>query len=286
MAYLATFLQAGMSPTTAWRELALVEPHLGVPGDVVVALEEHPSVHNAVVQATRTSSHPWRVLGACWWVSRTAGAPLGPALMSLSQAIRDLDATTREIEAALAGPRATMRLIAALPVVAVLGGILGGGPGLGVLLGSPAGWSLLAAGVVMMAGAWWWLRLLAARASPNDDFISIDLDLFQIATSGGLPPERALELVTQVMKDFDLPRPQDSTAHDLSALSRRAGVPVGTLAGVHATLRREKARVDAHERVQKLAVQVVVPLGLLVLPAFVLIAVAPMAVGLWQGGFS
>lgn len=206
--------------------------------------------------------------------------------MSLSQAIRDLDATTREVKAALAGPKATMRLITALPLVAVLGGAIGGGPGLGVLVGSPFGWFVVAGGALMMLGAWWWLRLLADKASPGEEFISLELDLFQIATSGGLLPEKARELVETVSAEYDLPLPGDHTLLNLSALSRRAGIPVGVLAGMHAGLRREQVRVDAHERVQKLAVHVVLPLGLLVLPAFVLIAVAPVALGLWQGGIS
>jgi tight adherence protein B len=210
---------------------------------------------------------------------------MAQALGALSGAIRDLDATHREITAALAGPRATMRLIVSLPFVAALGGLLSGGPGLAVLASAP-GFVLVALGVVMIAGALWWLRLLEDGASPDDGFMSLELDLFQIATSGGLLPERALALVTQVVADFNLPVAPGATMEDLTALSRRAGVPVGALAGASAAVRRERTRIDAHEKVQKLGVHVVLPLGLLVLPAFVLIAVAPMALGLWHGGFA
>jgi len=285
MSYLGTFLTAGLSPGNAWRELALVEPEHAIPHQVVAGVDAGSSVHTSVLECTKDAPIQWRMLGACWCVARTAGAPMGHALGSLATAIRDLDATRREITAALAGPRATMRLIVSLPFVAALGGLLSGGPGLAVL-SSPTGFVLVALGVVMIGGALWWLRLLEDGASPDDGFISLELDLFQIATSGGLLPERALALVNQTVLDFNLPAAPEATLADLTALSRRAGVPVGALAGANAALRRERTRIEAHEKVQKLSVHVVLPLGLLVLPAFVLIAVAPMALGLWQGGFA
>jgi len=284
MAYLATFLQAGLSPVSAWRELALVEADQSVPRAVMSAVDAGHSVHHAVVEATRSAAQEWRMLGACWFVARTSGAPLASALHSLAAALLDLDATRREITAELAGPRATMRLIVALPFLAALGGLLSGGPSVALVLGSPTGLVLIMAGAVMIAGALWWLRLLEHNASPGEGFMSIELDMFQIAASGGLTPERALALVHQATTDFGLPVTTEQSLKGLAALSRRAGVPVGALAAAHSALRREQSKSDAREKVQKLGVHVVLPLGLLVLPAFVLIAVAPMALSLWQGG--
>ncbi len=286
MAYLATFLHAGLSPVSAWRELALAEADQSVPRAVVSAVDAGHSVHHAVAEATRSASQEWRMLGACWFVARTSGAPMGPALHSLAVALLDLDATRREIAAELAGPRATMRLIVALPFLAALGGLLSGGPSVALVLGSPTGLALIMAGAVMIALALWWLRLLEHHASPGEGFMSVELDMFQIAASGGLTPERAMALVYQATTDFDLPVTTEQALKNLAALSRRAGVPVGALAAAHSALRREQSKSDAREKVQKLGVHVVLPLGLLVLPAFVLIAVAPMALSLWQGGIA
>jgi len=49
---------------------------------------------------------------------------------------------------------------------------------------------------------------------------------------------------------------------------------------------RRRLRTDSQEKVERLGVALVLPLGLLVLPAFVLIAVVPMALGLWGSGMS
>ena len=55
------------------------------------------------------------------------------------------------------------------------------------------------------------------------------------------------------------------------------------LAREHAAHRRRVARSDALRSVGELGVAVVLPLGLLVLPGFVLVAIVPMALGIWSG---
>jgi tight adherence protein B len=85
------------------------------------------------------------------------------------------------------------------------------------------------------------------------------------------------------MAVFGLARAETSQLDGLISLSRRAGVPVAALARSRAALNRDLARTDAEDRLQRLGVAVVLPLGVLVLPAFVLLAVVPMALILWDG---
>lgn len=286
VSYLAAFIQAGLSPGGAWIELGRVFPDHPVPHLVAEAMARHESVAEAVARISRDHDHDWRALGACWSLARLSGAPLGPALHALSEALLDAEATRREIRAAMAGPRATMRLIAVLPLIAVLGGGIGGLDHQSVLFTTSGGIAVLVVALVMMAGAWWWLRLLAKGASPGQTDWSVEQDLFATATAGGLLPERAMTLVKDVIEDYELTPAPTGAITDLVALSRRAGVPVGRLAIGGASLARTVARNDARRRVERLGVHVVVPLGFLVLPAFVMIAVAPIVLGAWQGGFA
>ena len=112
------------------------------------------------------------------------------------------------------------------------------------------------------------------------------MDLFAIATGGGALPERAQDLVTKVCSEYSLDVGEADSLHNLVSLSRRAGVPVAGLARASARLRRDLGRTNAEERMARLGVSVVMPLGLLVLPAFVLVAVVPMAVSLWEGSLA
>jgi len=282
---LAVLLQAGLSPESAWRELSA---HAGsvVPNTVVEALVATPGINHAVGHVTRESTESWRAVGACWSIARQTGAPVAPALLALSDALLDVARTRREVHVALASPLATIRLVMVLPVVAVLGSLLSGvGEAHAVFL-SPVGLGLMGLGAVMMGVAWWWSHRLADTAKPPEGSHSLELDLFAVACSGGSLPEAAHRLVTHTLVEYDLVPSDHEDVEALTALSRRAGVPVINLATAHAQLWRERVRSDAQERVERLGVMLVVPLGLLVLPAFVLIAVVPMALALWGGNLS
>ena len=281
--YLAAFIGAGMSPGSAWDELA----NQAQQGEVahLIGLETRHGVAlpAAIEMITRQQSQSWRVVGAAWSLARETGAPLAPALRAIGGAIQDTKRTQREITAALAGPRATLRLVLALPLLALVGGLLTGVNAGGVLLASPLGLGALAIGALCFVGAWWWIRLLTTEATPRSALESIPLDLYALALSGGLMPEKARVLVEQALADYRLDEGDAGQIQRLSSLSRRAGVPIAPLAREHARVHRDIARTDAMEKVERLGVAVVLPLGLLVLPGFVMVAVVPMALGLWAG---
>ena len=280
---LAALHQAGLSLPSLWAELARDPRHGQIPLAMTTAIAEGTNAHDALQLLTTDGDPSWRALGACWAIARVSGSPLGPALEALAEALTDISRTQRQITAALAGPKATMRLVMALPVIGIIGGELGGQSSLGFLLGTGLGASVFALGAAMMLGAWWWLRLLAERAKPDPGAIGLEMDLFAIATGGGALPERAHDLVSSVCSEYLVERGEADALNHLVSLSRRAGVPVAGLARASARLRRDLGRTNAEERMARLGVSVVMPLGLLVLPAFVLVAVVPMAVSLWEG---
>lgn len=285
IARLATLLQAGLQPLSAWQELA---NHSGglVCEQVVATALTHRGIHHAIAQVTKEHSVAWRSVGACWTIARQSGAPVGPALMSLADSLSDVATTKREIRVALASPLATIRLVMVLPLVAVVASLLSGVGEAHTVFVSPMGLTVMALGVVMMGGAWWWSQKLAEGATPGEGVFSIELDLFAVACSGGALPEAAHQTVRVALKDYDLAPSPDGDVGALTVLSRRAGVPVIKLATAHAVLLRRRLRTVAQEKVERLGVALVLPLGLLVLPAFVLIAVVPMALALWGSGMS
>lgn len=283
---LAALHQAGLSLPSIWGELARNPLYGEIPVAMTTALEDGVNPHDALQSLTAQADPPWRALGACWAIARVSGAPLGQALEALAEALSDISRTKRRITAALAGPTATMRLVMALPVIGIIGGELGGQSSLAFLLGTGLGASVLALGSAMMLGAWWWLRLLAERAKPDPAAFGLEMDLFAMATGGGAPPERAQDLVASVCSEYSLEVGEADSLQNLVSLSRRAGVPVAGLARSSARARRDLGRTTAEERMARLGVSVVMPLGLLVLPAFVLVAVVPMAVSLWEGSLA
>ncbi|WP_131749151.1 type II secretion system F family protein [Frankia sp. Cppng1_Ct_nod] len=181
---LATELEAGLSPTEALRsavhDVADATGQTRVrqtgrrndtPIDEPLTLDAELA-HGAdpAVVLARFETPTLRQLAAAWRVSQNAGIPLAPLANRLAIVVRAEREQDGEITAALAGPRASGRLVASLPVVGIaLGALLGASP-LEILLGTPAGTACLAVGVTLdLAGLAWINRLTdaAQRRSPT-----------------------------------------------------------------------------------------------------------------------
>ncbi|HEX4655702.1 MAG TPA: type II secretion system F family protein [Mycobacteriales bacterium] len=105
-----------------------------------------------------------RGVAAAWEVTESAGGAVADVLERLGEVL-DVERQNRaDLDAALAAPRATMLLLAALPVFGLaLGQSLGARP-LGVLFHRPLGWAMLATGAALDGVGVAWTRLLVRRA--------------------------------------------------------------------------------------------------------------------------
>lgn len=154
---LAAELAAGLPPGRALARAAAAEPLLGraaaaerLGADVVAALRD---------TAGRPGAAGLARLAAAWELAETIGQPLAPAVRSAAATLRRQLATDRVVAAELASARATARLLALLPVLAL---VLGGTSGTwGFLLGSPAGIACLAVGVGLGAVGLAWIERIA-----------------------------------------------------------------------------------------------------------------------------
>ena len=283
---LAVLLGAGLTPDRAWEEVAIRRGPESVPGQIWRRRREGEHLADAVRDSTRDQSPAWRTVGAAWEVARVSGAPLGPALTSLAEGMRDQDRTTRQVDAELAAPQATLRLVGLLPFLALAGGALGGVDTLGVLVGTTPGLIALVAGLLCLGLAWWWMRLMVQRVMQKRRPPSPRTDVFLVALGGGVNPQRALVEVDRVMGEWGLEASVTEELEELIALSRRAGVPIATLARAQVNHDRDVEATEATRAVGALSVHLVLPLGILVLPAFVLIAVFPLAWSIGAGGIT
>ncbi len=182
---LGGLLRAGRPPHALWTDLENVYADGGTPFSrdalPVLAMARRAaalglSVPNALREAAadgRVSKvegasevrRLWADLAGCLDVAERSGAPLSGILEHYaSQLDAELDAVSAR-ETALAGPRATVVLLAWLPSVGlVLGFALGADP-LHTLTASTLGRLALAAGVLLMVAARVWSGRLVLRAS-------------------------------------------------------------------------------------------------------------------------
>lgn len=170
--HLAGALRAGLAPARAWATLAArsgsarsapqataeaVLPwiELGVPTGRALREVARPSAGSPLVP-----------LAVALDVCDRTGAPAAEVLDGLAAALRAEDAASHETMLALAAPRATVRVMTALPAVGLGMAALLGADIVHILVGTTAGRLCLAAGAAFWAAGHWWIRRLVATADP------------------------------------------------------------------------------------------------------------------------
>jgi tight adherence protein B len=160
-------LTAGRSAEDALcRAVAAVEPpDPAVVRPVAAAARDGGDVPAALAEAARApGAEGLRRLAACWRVSTAVGGSLTVLVEGVITALREAEAHRRDLTAQLAGPRATVRLLALLPALGILMAVgLGMNP-LGFLFGGPAGLGCLVAGAALDVVGVVWIRRMVADA--------------------------------------------------------------------------------------------------------------------------
>lgn len=297
---LGVLLAAGTAPASAWGHVAhagtarvvreIAEAcAAGVPvPDALLAAAESPRETAAAGARfgfrARTGADAdaaahgdaWRAVAAAWEVAERAGAPISSTLAALAESLRDLDQLERETAAALAAPAATARLVMVLPPIGVVFGAALGFDTVSVLFATAPGWACLAAGGALLFGARAWNRRLLRSARRSEVTPGLRLDLLAVAMSGGAAIDRGVEAVAGAMERCGLEVDDATAAEETLELSRRAGVPAAHLLRTEAQEQRRRARGEGAKRAATLGVTLMLPLALCVLPAFMLLGVAPL----------
>lgn len=307
---LATIVSSGSGVRQAWSALASTLP-AGDLQDLSRAAASGADPRRAAGSHLQRSEMV-SALGAALAVSARTGAPTAEMLQSLADALRDLHDAAQARRSAFAGPRSTARILLVLPLAGLgLGMLLGGDP-LRLLLVSPVGNLLGLTGLALTLLGWWWMRHLIRRADPPREHRvdpSVGLELIAGALESGLPLARAVAAVGDSLG----PGPDASALNRLatalaagvpaahatrvlppawSALEQSAALAEGTGADLARVLRsaardarRGHAR-DAEVLAAQLAVRLVMPTGLTLLPAFVALGIIPTVMSLLGGTFS
>lgn len=104
-----------------------------------------------------------RQLSACWQVATATGTGLSAAVTRLAASARTAEDVRVNLEGQLAGPRATARMLALLPLIGLGFGMMMGADPLAWLFGTPPGLACLTAGVgLTVLGTVWTGRIAAA----------------------------------------------------------------------------------------------------------------------------
>jgi tight adherence protein B len=172
---LGVLLRAGLPPPLAWAELARPPAHpvvLALGGAAAAVAERGGDVAAALRDAAREvgadAAPAVAGLGAVCEVAQRTGAPVADVLVRYAEHLgAEMDAQDA-VHAALAAPRATAKVLLALPPVGLLLGTAVGADPVRVLVSTPAGRVSAAVGTacLLLAGIWTRRLLRSVREGP------------------------------------------------------------------------------------------------------------------------
>lgn len=283
---LAVLLGAGVEPTSAVGLLA-ARSRGGIRSrleSAALALQRGESPAPALAVPAAESARPdaaaWCAVAAAWTVAIEVGAPLGPALSGIAGVLREQAERARAVRAELAGPAASARVLLLLPPAGLLLCTLLGIEVLPFLFGTGLGWGLAAAAAALVWLARRWTRSLLHAASPSEAVPALDLELVAIALAGGIGVGAARARAHAAMQRCGVPAADDPALGAALELAAAAGAPAAVLLQAEAARVRAEVRLADRERIARLGVRLLAPLGVCALPAFVLSTVLPAVAGI------
>lgn len=244
-----------------------------------------------------------------WELAERTGMSFAPLADSI---VADLEAHSAQQEktaAAMAGARLTEVLLLAMPVGAVgIGQSMGLDPG-GTLFGSVIGLGLLLIGAMLACAGVLWTEALTAkvlggvgrRAGPTGQALAVarHLDIFALALAAGLPvaaawgvavgpgkgPAHDVEPLLQLGAGPAAWEPLKSHEHygpvaRQAVQQTRAGTRLADGAKAQARRIRQHSLNQVEAGAERVLIAVAAPLTLCFLPAFVLIGLVPLVIGL------
>jgi tight adherence protein B len=166
LAVLAGELDAGATPHAALTAIGPVGERLAVLATPMPALDESGRDDGRLLagEVGPGATDALERVATAWRMSSDSGIALVDVVAQVRADLAASAATRREVNAIVSGPRASAVLLALLPVLGVgLGSAMGANP-VAILLTTPAGRLLLAAGLVLDAVGLLWTDALIARA--------------------------------------------------------------------------------------------------------------------------
>jgi tight adherence protein B len=142
------------------RDALVGRPGSGDPARVDEPVAER--VRSVAAQPDADDHLAW--LATALVLAMRTGVPASGALDALAGSLRDARDQQAAVRAATAGPRASIRLLAGLPVLGLVAGQMVGGEPVAFLVRSPPGWACLGLGALLEVVGLRWTAALVASA--------------------------------------------------------------------------------------------------------------------------
>ena len=220
---------------------------------------------------------------AIWKLAIGSGGAVSGSIESLGEIFRAASRQQRNTELAFAGPKATAKLVAWLPIAGLLLAQLFGLEPVRAILTNPLAFGAVAFGAVLLLVGHLWSRAIIRKAAPNEEDPGLFFDAVRFGMEAGMPLTPSIEQATEVFQQELNLLPSKDVVSRLARIgewNRSSGASISNLLAGEATARREALWFAESQTLSKLSVKLMLPLGLVTLPAFVLSSIVPVAISL------
>lgn len=227
---------------------------------------------------------PQAFLVTIWDLVGKTGAPPAQLLMTCADALDLAAENFRSARVHLAGPQSATRVVMTLPLLALLLAMVSGYSPLIFLVTSPMGWFLLLVAAALVWCASRWSTHMVKKAQQWDWGRGMSAEVMALLLRAGSSLTDARDAAGRIAEEYCV-----NVVHadnelrqcdDYVGLARTTGVSLYSLLRSVAQHERSAAKEQAHERTEKLAVSLMLPLGLCILPAFIAVGVVPIVVSI------
>jgi tight adherence protein B len=222
-----------------------------------------------------------------WNLATALGGPVVLALSRVAEVFDSQQRSKNEVDLAFAGPQSTSKLVTGLPLISlVLAQLVGMNP-VAAITRSPIGLISVCLGSGLLVLGRQWSRRLLAKAVPDTLDPGAYLDCVLIGLQAGLPLQVARSRASENYQSaFEaMPSAADENALDEAAeLSRNSGAALSEILLANADRFRDDLRYEISNRIARLGIKLMIPLGVAVLPAFILLSIVPIAISLLSNG--
>ena len=191
-----------------------------------------------------------------------AGAPIRAVTARLVAFELDLERFKLELETANAVPIATRKLLLWLPALSIAIGQLAGFGTLAAIF-QPIGLIAFAIALGLIALGVKWSGSLLAPLMVEPQHPGFDLMKFSLTLASGGP----------------LIASSNPHINELVSLSRQTGAPLGELVQNEIDFVTHRALQQSMAKAKRMSIQLLVPMSLTVLPAFLILTIVPMLIG-------
>lgn len=212
-----------------------------------------------------------------------AGGPPAFALANLEKIAEQRQEARGRLAISSTVPKATARLVLWLPLGAALLGQLVGLGSIEIFFKSALALISLLLGLILLVVAQTWSSRILSKANQPEIDESIAFDAVALCLDAGISVRQARQIAGAKHKEIFSSNIAENTISQVDALiafSELSGASISKLLRNHAEAERSKAANQQLQKIESVSIRLLAPLAILVLPAFVLVAVLPITISL------